>query len=243
MLVPKHWALWRGDAARALQLDPESALARVALARPDIPACRADAAHCSTPAALLRDAIAAKPAHPYAHLMQGALLRDADQDDAARADFRYETASLEDLQHWSVMEIGPRGVQHLDIGDGLDLGEIDGFYPATDGWRWTQATAQVWLGPGPAPDHLRLRLASGRPANLAPIPVRVLAVGKELAQLTVGPDWQDYDVALPANLGKVVPFTLEAPTFRPRSLDRSNDDNRSLGVKVDWIEVVQRGTS
>ncbi len=67
-----------------------------------------------------------------------------------------------------------------------------------------------------------------------------------MGELAVGADWQTYEVRLPATPGasnehtetKAVPLTIEAPTFRPRDLDRRSDDNRRLGVKVDWVEVV-----
>lgn len=245
MLVRKHWALWRGAPAIALQVDPESALARVALARHDFPACRTDLTHCADLEMLLRAAIAVKPAHPYAHLMLGALLREQGRMDLARSEFDYETASLEDLQHWSVVSIGPRGVSHLDIGDGLDLGDIEGFYPATAGWRWTKGQARVWLAGNLAPVTLRVRMSSGRPPASTQIPVRLFIAGKEITRLMVGPDWQTYTVPIPTEFvtsgagATAIPFTIETATFRPRALDRTDDDNRLLGVKVDWIEVAR----
>jgi tetratricopeptide (TPR) repeat protein len=110
MLARKHWqlaqaarALSAGDAqgaqlaaSAALALDPESALARVALAR-------AALAQGDRPAALaqLDAAIGALRAQPYAHLLKGALLREAGDRASAAAEFAYEASSRDDLQRWS----------------------------------------------------------------------------------------------------------------------------------------------
>ena len=247
MLAEKHGRLWRGDGAGALARDPRSALARVAMAREEIRRCRAEDAACPEAERLLRAAIQEKRAHPYAHLLLGGLLRRQGAEDAARAEFAYETASLEDLQRWMVHTFGPRGVERLDIGDGLDLGDIVGFHPAGDGYRWSTARATAWLRAPEGPASVRLRLAGGAGGSQAPVPVRVSAAGMELARLEVGPDWQIYEVGLPAGVAQgsastpgsgLAPITIEARSLRPRELDPASDDNRPLGIKVDWIEIV-----
>lgn len=242
MLIPKHWSLWRGDAATALRADPESALARVALARAELRTCDASARRCGEAERLLREAIAAKPAHPYAHLLLGALLHERGDVQGARRELQYETHSLEDLQHWLVAGYAPRGRPRVDIGDGLDLGEIEGFQPAEDGYRWSKQQSVVWLGGLERGSRLRLRLASGRPAGAAAVLVHLRLGGRPLAELAVGPDWQTFDVPLPPQpaLGGrargAIALVIDAPTFRPRDLDRASDDNRRLGIKVDWVE-------
>ena len=246
MLAVKHWRLWRGDGMAALRADPESALARVAIARDELRDCAADPGACDRAEGLLREAIILKPAHPYARLLRGALLRRRGMLDQARAEFDYETASLEDLQRWMVHVFGPRAARRVDIGDGLDLGDIEGFYPAGDGHRWSTREATIWLRRPEAQAVLRLRLAGGRPVS---VPVRVSVGGKELGRIMVAPDWQTYELPLPADAAggsqqadgqpgvDLVPVTIIAPTFRPRDLDHANQDNRPLGIQVDWAEL------
>ncbi len=246
MLAVKHWRLWRGDGVAALRADPESALARVAVARDELRDCAADPRACDRAEAHLREAIIHKPAHPYAHLLRGALLRRRGLLDEARAEFDYETASLEDLQRWMVNVFGPRAAPRVDIGDGLDLGDIEGFHPAGDGYRWSMREATVWLRRPEAQAVLRLRLAGGRSE---PVPVRVSAGGKELGRIMVAPNWQTYELPLPPDAAgrseqargqpgvDLIPVTIAAPTFRPRDLDRANQDNRALGIQVDWVEL------
>ena len=70
-----------------------------------------------------------------------------------------------------------------------------------------------------------------------------------MAEFQVGPQWQVFEAPLPAALADTgaasgqatdagTAISIETPTFRPRDLDRTNGDNRALGVKVDWVEVV-----
>ena len=243
MLARKHWVLWRGDGAAALRADPGSALARVQLARDSIDRCRTLATACPDAEMTLSDAIEAVPDHPYAHLLRGALLRERGELDQARVDLGYETASLEDLQRWMVHSYGPQPFPRLDIGDGLDLGNIRGWHPAQDGFRWTTAHAQIWLMRPQNGGTLRIRLAHGRPAGAIAddhLPVRVSIDDRPIAELNVGPQWQVYEVPLPADTLSNAPLlavTLDTPTFRPRTFDRANDDARALGVMVDWIEA------
>ncbi|HEU5103872.1 MAG TPA: tetratricopeptide repeat protein, partial [Roseiflexaceae bacterium] len=254
MLARKHVVLWQanralagGDAVRAralaeqaLAIDPDSALARVGLARAAL--VRGDQA-----AALgaLDQAIAALPAHPHAHLLRGALLREQGDRTAARAELSYEQASLEDLQEWSWQTFAPFATlpSAIDIGSGLDLGYVRGFWPAVPpgGARWSQGEAEVMLGlPEGADVRLELRLNSGRPAG-APAPrVQIVVGGREIGQLVAEAGRHRYDFAIPAEL---IPDTrrlvvgIRSPTFRPRDFDRASPDNRALGVMVERVEV------
>jgi hypothetical protein len=246
MLTAKHWHLWSGDGTAALRNDPTSALARVTLARNQLRMCEPRSRGCEQAEHLLHEAIDYKAEHPYAHLLLGALLRERGDADAARAELQYETRSLEDLQAWMVNSYGPRRLQRVDVGNGLDLGEIEGFHAASDGHRWTGERGVVWVGVAQVGSRLRLRLSSGRPEGYVPVPALLKLGGQPVGELAVGADWQTYEVSLPATPAarnehtatKAVPLAIEAPTFRPRDLDRRSDDSRRLGVKVDWVEVV-----
>jgi 4-amino-4-deoxy-L-arabinose transferase-like glycosyltransferase len=246
MLVRKHWALWRGDSASALRLDPRSALARVVLARDAIAQCAPPRADCPAAEMLLREAVAVVPDYPRAHVLLGAVLREGGELDQARTALAYETASLEDMQRWLFGAYGPRSWSRLDIGDGLDLGNIRGWHAASDGFRWTTARADAWLLLPRDGGTLRLRVAHGRPPGTVAgdrVPVRLSVADRTIGEIEVGPQWQVYEVPLPPMpTADLVAIRLEAPTFRPRDLDRADDDNRALGVMVDWIEVTEGGS-
>lgn len=245
----------------ALRYDPESALAHVALAR----AMRLNG-NDTEAEALLREAIALKPAHPHAHLLLGDLLRQQGNLQAA-THLEYETASLQDLQVWSWQRFTTPATTTLDIGSSLDLGMVQGFYPAEGeddasarGWRWSMGTARVRLalpaGSGTCTEQeqtearhtLHLRLASGRPPGVSS-PLLHMVVGNDrIGQFQIRPDWHTYMLPLPPcclNTGEYQTteeregcvLTLQSETFRPRSYDRFSDDGRVLGIMVDHIVV------
>jgi hypothetical protein len=135
-----------------------------------------------------------------------------------------------------VESYGPRGLARLDIGDGLDLGDVTGFYPASDGFRWTTGRATAWLGRPPGPAELRVRLMAG-PTGSTAVQIHIPGM-EEPTRIQAGAEWQIYRVMLPETPQDILlPVSIEAPAVRPRALDPASDDNRSLGVKVDWIEI------
>ena len=239
MLAPKHLALRQaedalaaGDAARAraaataaLRRDPDSALARVALARAALLAGDRAAA-----LADLGAAITALPAHPHAHLLRGAIWRAEGRAGDARRELAFERNSLEDLQAWAWDVFAPVGPppRELAVGGGLDLGYLRGFSLAEGGYRWTPAQAAFRLAG--AGSVLELELASGRPADAPRPEVAVLADGREIGRARPGPGWQTYRFPLPPGGASVV--TLRSDTFRPRDYDRASPDGRALGVMV-----------
>jgi hypothetical protein len=132
----------------------------------------------------------------------------------------------------------------LDLGGGLDLGYVRGFHAAEEGgFRWTRDVAEVRLRlPAEPATHLVLRLASGRPAGAPAAQVTVLVNGVSVGVVRPSAAWQTFDLALPdgADRGGDLVVTLRSNTFRPRDLDRTSPDGRSLGVMVDEIGLVAR---
>jgi hypothetical protein len=171
------------------------------------------------------------------------VLRALGEEAAARADLTYETASLEDLQRWGWEVFRPiaPAPESLDIGGGLDLGYLRGFYPAEEGgYRWTRAEAEVRLATASGTE-LELRLAAMRPAGAVGPVVRVLANGVEIGRITPATEWRTYRLALPDEAiasGDEITVTIVSDTFRPRAFDRASGDNRDLGVAVDLARVV-----
>jgi len=255
LLARKHMQLWQaqraldgGDASgarvaadAALALDPESALAQVALARAAL--ARGDQAGAI---ATLDRVIAALPAHPYAHLLRGAILRDQGDLAGARAEFRrYEQASLEDLQDWSWQTFAPFAVlpTRVDVGGALDLGYLRGFWPPETGdSRWSKAEAEIGLGvPQNGSARLDLMLNGDRPAAAPTARVSIRIGERELGQLVAASGWHSYSFVIPAELipaTRRLIITLRSDTFRPRDFDRSSPDNRALGVLVGRVEIV-----
>ncbi|HJZ45621.1 MAG TPA: hypothetical protein VKE41_00585, partial [Roseiflexaceae bacterium] len=253
MLARKHAQLWRaeralagGDAAgataaaeAALVLDPDSALGRVALARAALIYGDQDAALIA-----LDQAIAALRAHPHAHLLRGAILRERGDLAGARAEFGYEQASLEDLQRWSSRVFAPLAAypSAVDVGGGLDLGYVRGFWPAEPGGsRWSTSQAEIVLGAPQAQSlRLELELSGGRPDGATPPHVGISVGGREIGQLLAEAGWHRYGFAIPPDLvpqARRLTVTLSSDTFRPRDFDRASPDNRALGVMVRRVEI------
>jgi hypothetical protein len=251
MLAQKHVALWQAEQAlvwdaavdaqtaaqRVLALDSGSALANVALARSYLlerdPSRALQALNVATSA--IRE-------HPYPHLLRGAILRAQGDTDAAREALAYERNSLEDLQRWAWRTFAPiaPAPEEIDIGGGLDLGFIQGFFHTEAGsFRWSTDNAQLKLAVPANAAQLDLRLASGRPPGVAPPTVVILLDGRELGRFQPDTDWQTYRVPITQSARMAV-LTIRSDTFRPRAYDRASPDNRALGVMVDWVTLRER---
>ena len=242
LLLNKHAALARAERAltrrdaaaaehaanQALGCDDTSALARVAQAR----AALLGGNRAATEAAL-NAAIAALPAHPHAHLLRGALLRNSGNLAAAKTELAFETASLEDLQAWSWQTFAPIGPPPaaFDVGNGLDLGFVQGFYPAESGYRWTKGTAQVQISAAAGSTTVEFELNPGRPAGVALPVVIVSSTAGELGRVQLREGWQTYRVPLPHS-GQTLTVVLQTTTFRPRTFASASSDNRELGVML-----------
>jgi tetratricopeptide (TPR) repeat protein len=249
MLAWKHARLWqaeralaRGDAAgaraaaqAALDRDGESALAQVALARAALLAGDQRQA-----LSRLDAAIDVLPAHPHAHLLRGATLRAQGRDDPARDELAFESSSLEDLQGWAWRVFTPVGPAPaaLNVGAGLDLGFVRGFWlPEDAAFRWSGAESEIMLHVPPGATRLDLRLAAGRPPGAPPATLVVSAGGRELGRIQPQGGWRSYSLPLAHPAGPLV-LTLRGDTFRPRDYDRASPDDRALGVMVSRIAVV-----
>lgn len=242
-LVLGEGALVRGDlsgaegAARfALEVYPESAEARVLLARVLRAEGRMEEAE-----AVLRRAIAYRSGHPHSHLLLGDLLRAQGRTEEAVRELAWEPTSLEDLQRWSWEHFASLPPSSLDLGSGLELGFILGWHlPEREGevtYRWSDEEVLFRLAvPSGGVPLLWLRMDAGRPATL-PLPeVEVWQDACLLARFPLENGWHTYRVPLrPTEAGRTVDLVLRTPTFRPHQYDPHLDDNRPLGVKVDQV--------
>lgn len=258
-LVQGNAAAVQRAAQAALNYDPRSVLARSAMARSHI--MTHDPARAET---LLREAIGLLPAHPHAHLLLGDLLRqragwggNPDTLAAARDEFRYETASLQDMQAWCWQWHTTPPTTTLDIGGGLDLGMIRGFHAHREHthWRWTRERAWIRLARPPGAASLVLRMASGRPAGAVAPPVTVAVDGQVVLRAhLLAREWEEVIIPLPdPNEGGAASYETDSPptsstlvveirsdTFTPRDYDPASDDGRILGIMVDDASVVSK---
>lgn len=241
-------ALQRGDwagaverAEAALSVYPESAEARVLLAR----ALRAQG-RAAEAERVLRQAIAYRSGHPHPHLLLGDLLRQLGHTEEALPELAYERNSLEDLQQWAWDNFATALPNALDMGTGLELGYIHGWHlpeRTVEGvsFRWSDEHVVFRLAePSACPLRLHLRMAAGRPEGL-PLPqVKISLNGRTLGCLTVENGWHDYSLEVPAvSPGSALLFELDSSTFRPHAYDPHLDDNRALGVMVDRLELLR----
>ncbi len=242
-------AMLRGDphkaeeqARSALSVYPESAEAGVLLARALRAQGRVEEAEQA-----LRRAIAYRSGHPHPHLLLGDLLHDQGETEEASEQLSYERTSLEDLQRWAWDNFAGPAPTALDLGSGLELGDILGWHlpeRTSEGtsFRWSDERVSFRLAPpaGTGPARLTLRLAAGRPGDL-PLPsAEVWLAGRLLARFPVENGWHSYTVEIeePPAEG-VLLVEVRTETFRPHQDDPYVADNRPLGAMVDWIRIMR----
>ena len=225
----------RAAAEDALALDGSSALALDAMAR----AALADG-DATTALTLLNRALDAVPDHPETLMLRGAARRALGDTPGAIGDLAAETQTLDDAQRWAwrVFAGFDAPQPRVDLGGGLDLGAIQGFYAAEPGgYRWMGEAAQIRLLRPPGATKITLRMAASRGGAV----VRV-STGDTAAEARVGGEWQTFTFPLPdapagADQPDTIVITLRCATFRPRDVDRASPDDRELGVMVDWAAL------
>jgi hypothetical protein len=219
----------------ALAAQPGFVDARVSLAL----ALEAQGRNAEASAALLRDG------SRRSELVAGALARDAGRLDEARALLtRYEAIAGEDVQRWMLTWLRPPPATALTIGDGLDLGYIQGFLEAEQGasgpFRWLSGRGRVELpldAPLEAGHSLALRLSGGPRSS---VPLDITIGGGPTRRIAVrGGQWRTYIVPIPAAATGATRLvvTLSAPTFVPAQADSASDDARALGLMVGEVRV------
>jgi 4-amino-4-deoxy-L-arabinose transferase-like glycosyltransferase len=180
-----------------------------------------------------------------ADFVLGVLTRDTPKADAARALLaRTEATAGEDIQRWALVWLRPAPTSRIRLGDGQDLGYIDGFSGPESGpsgtFRWLESAGKIVLSP-PAPLRpgatLVLYIASGRPGT-TPLDVRIGADPVRRIQIASGQE-RVYRLPLPADQLGVRPISvaLRAPTFAPAQLDPASDDLRMLSLMISEVGI------
>jgi 4-amino-4-deoxy-L-arabinose transferase-like glycosyltransferase len=180
-----------------------------------------------------------------AELTYGALAREAgDRETASSTLIRYESIAGEDVQAWALEWLRPPPTSQVMLGNGLDLGYIEGFSEseqgATGSFRWLAGSGRVVMPlPEPLPPGARLilRLTGGR-QGATPLTVRIGDGPAQTVQVQGG-QWRSYHLAIPAELAGAtrLTVTLQAPTFVPAMENPQSNDARALSLMVGEVRV------
>jgi len=176
-----------------------------------------------------------------AALLRGDILRAQGDLAGARREFGAREVAERDALPWAWSHLQPPAGREVDVGGGLDLGLVDGFYaPENEGattYRWSGAQARLRFpaaGTG-RPLTLYLRLRGWRPAGEPPAAVVLSCDGVEVARFTAAQEWQEITAQLPAvPAGGEIVVTLQSTAFFPGPQDLLLTGRlRMLGVMVD----------
>jgi Glycosyltransferase family 87 len=88
--------------------------------------------------------------------------------------------------------------------------------------------------------QLSLRLAGARPKNMPAPELTVVVNGRPVEKLEVASTWQTYKIPLtPERVAQAEDLRVElrVPTFRPSQAIPGSEDNRALGVSVNWARL------
>jgi hypothetical protein len=136
----------------------------------------------------------------------------------------------------------------LDLGEGDFAFALRGFYwsesMGSARARWTSGEAQILVPRLTVPEGrdvtLLLRLATFRPAGIAPPTIRVALDDAEIGAIAgSGPDFSVYRITVNASAvarlraGESA-LTIRTGTFLPKAVGLG-DDARALGIALDWI--------
>jgi hypothetical protein len=178
-------------------------------------------------------------------LVFGALARDQGDLETARALLtRFEQIAGEDVQRWALEWMRPPTTSSVSLGDGLDIGYIEGFSAgerdASRGFRWLEGEGRVVLPlPEPLPEGatVELRLTGGH-EGLTPLTVRV-GGGPAWRLAVPSGQWRVFHIPVPPEQtgNERVVVSLSAPTFVPALERAGSSDARALSLMVSEVSA------
>ncbi len=178
----------------------------------------------------------------------GNVLRRLGRQEEAREAFRGRYVAEGEVVAWAWEHLSPDPVRRLDLGNGLDYGYVSGVHDSESAggvtYRWTNGEGRFRFPVvEPATVRIRARLAAPRLGRAAAVPVEAWIGGTFLARWEVAPTWSLYETpAFAVSQGEPLELRLRSPTFVPQEIDPSLPDARTLGVQVDWLEIVSTPT-
>jgi hypothetical protein len=140
-------------------------------------------------------------------------------------------------------EVDVPALPELDVGGSDDL-QVSGFFVKEGGqdhtYRWTGPCATLLL-PALAKAQAVVIVASiGSRPESPPAAVSLQIGGETLGSFVATPDWRVYRFSIPTRLSGHHLLRLNAPTWRPKNVDPTSNDERDLGIMVDrvWTEAL-----
>lgn len=189
-------------------------------------------------------------------MFEGNLYRQIGQPEAAIERFvPREVDTVNDLQ-WAWEQLEPPPTAEIDLGGGLDIGYIQGFY--TRGWTddaQKLATGYRWSGPQsrlrfPAagtgqPQTLTLRVNNYTQLPSAQVTPSLRGQALTPFELSSQPEWREVTIALPPTAaGADVVIDLRSPVFLPgpeqlavNMRSEVRQPLRMLGMQLDWARL------
>jgi 4-amino-4-deoxy-L-arabinose transferase-like glycosyltransferase len=171
----------------------------------------------------------------------GELAREGSGEEKATALNNAEATVGLDVQRWAMQWLRPTPQREVWLGDGRDLGYIEGFSAAESSsngsFRWLTGKGTIFL---PLPEPIQpgatvtLRIAGPQPT-----PVTV-TIGGQTTTFTIIPgQWRSYLLPTPEKLAgqRALAIELRAPTFIPAYQNSSSSDLRQLSVMISaaWV--------
>ena len=171
--------------------------------------------------------------YPPATLALGAYLLAQNDPDNARTAWANEYVDQTTLNDLAWRERIQPAASRIDVGDGLDLGLVQGVYPAEEllgtRARWTNGAATIRLPAGP-PRRLTLRLADPRPVTAPPSATVLCVAPHQCTTVQLDNQWRIIHLPLPAHTAEWQITITTTAWYSPA-------DERKLGIVLDWAAV------
>ncbi|NWG20427.1 MAG: glycosyltransferase family 39 protein [Chloroflexi bacterium] len=185
-----------------------------------------------------RAAWSSSPLYYVASSRLGDLERTLGNIEQARRAFAGYYVDAQRVTDWSWRTLDAQPPAALDVGDGLDFGNVGGVYPAEElqgtSARWSAGRALLRLaGPEtPATVVIVLRLAAPHPGTEA-VPATI-CVANACRTIILRAGWRSYMLALDIPGDPIMTIEVRSPTFVAA-------DSRHLGVLIDSARLIVPG--
>ena len=184
----------------------------------------------------LTTAVNSSTSYPRAAVALGTFWLEHGTPEQARDAWDPPYVAPEIMLEWAWREQLRPTTSTIDLGGGLDLGLIQGFYPAeidtTTSIRWSSDVAYIRLPAGQA-EAIHLRLRDPRPAE-APANTTTICTTTCLS-IQPSSEWRTIHMLLPASTTERI-ITLNSVPWQP-SMVGLGPDERKLGLMIDSIQL------
>lgn len=174
--------------------------------------------------------------YPLASYQLGHYLLRRNDLAAAREAWANPYVDRTSLLDWAWRAADRPAEKQIDLGDGLDIGLIEGFYPAEilaeSTARWSTAHARLRLPAGEA-GVVRLRITNPRPGDAPAANLQICVAAQQCIQIKqLGAEWRVLHLPIAASSNERQIELLTQPWHAP-------SDQRQLGIVLDWVELAR----